>query len=510
MANEAVIDYEKLSNQLIAKAGGRPSGDQRQSAYYDHFNMTYREASFKTVSAVTSTYGHGPGGLFSMPGLSRPVFSAMLLPSVGIASRIPARPSMDANPLYGIFTGVTATTGDEPTDACDDPPTAGLSKLCMHTFVFGRQARQTRAFDIDRMGIVTNRGEFLDLQLMNNPFEANSPDTGSGQAVSANPFMPTSPVNMGDVLKNEAAKAIFELGVSWARDFAKETYTGNPANNSGARKYFYGLDILINTGYRDAESGTLCPAADSIIQSFGNNRVDLTPTDAVTVITYIYRNLKYIAEHAGLTPVKWVLSMRFGLFYELTQIWPIAYYTNRNTVTVADQQLFNNGKEMIELRDAMRNGKYLLIDGEQVEVVLDEAITETEPAAGVFSSTIYFNPLTVLGGTPVMYWEHVNYNAPGGAMDAAAIMAPNGSYQVSDGGRFLWHRKPPSNFCVQMVSKTEPRLLLLTPHIAARLTNIRYAPYLHERGSFTDDGYFVDGGRTDRAGYPPSLYSPVE
>ncbi|HEY4720608.1 MAG TPA: hypothetical protein VII92_02075, partial [Anaerolineae bacterium] len=350
---------------------------------------------------------------------------------------------------------------------------------------------------------------FLDLQLMNNPFEANSPDTGAGQAVSANPFMPTSPVSMGDVLKNEAAKAIFELGVSWARDFARESYTGNPTNNSGARKYYYGLDILINTGYRDAESGTLCPAADSLINSFGNNRVDLTPTNAMTVITYMYRNLKYIAEHAGLTPVKWVLTMRFGLFYELTQVWPIAYYTNRNTVTVADQQLFNNGKEMIDLRDTMRNGKYLLIDGEQVEIVLDEAITETEPAAGVFSSTIYFTPLTVLGGTPVTYWEHVNYNAPGGAMDAAAIMAPNGSYQVSDGGRFLWHRKPPSNFCVQMVSKTEPRLLLLTPHIAGRLTNIRYAPYLHERGSFTDDGYFVDGGRTDRLGYPPSLYSPV-
>jgi hypothetical protein len=503
MTNEVVIDYEKLSDQLIAKASGRPSGDQRRFVY-DQFSMSY-----KAVGAVTSTYGHGPGGLFSMPGLSRPVFSAMLLPAVGIASRIPARPSMDANPLYGIFTGVTATTGSEPTDACADPPTAGLSKLCMHTFVFGRQSRQTRAFDIDRMGIVTNRGEFLDLQLMNNPFEANSPNTGSGQAVSDNPFMPTSPINMGDVLRNEAAKAIFELGVSWARDFARETYTGNPVNNTGARKYYYGLDILINTGYRDAESGTLCPAADSLINSFDNNRVDLQPSLAVTSITYMYRNLKYIAEHTGLTPVKWVLSMRFGLFYELTQVWPIAYYTTRNTVADANQSLFNNGKEMIELRDQMRNGQYLLIDGEQVEVVLDESITETQPAAGVFSSTIYFVPLTVLGGTPVTYWEHVNYNAPGGAMEAAAIMAPDGSYQVSDGGRFLWHRKPPANFCVQMVSKTEPRLLLLTPQIAGRLTNIRYAPFIHERGSFTDDGYYVDGGRTDRLGYPPSLFSPT-
>jgi hypothetical protein len=236
--------------------------------------------------------------------------------------------------------------------------------------------------------------------------------------------------------------------------------------------------------------------------------VDLQPSQALLVVTYMMRNLKYIAERAGLNPCTWAITMRFGLFYELSQVWPIAYYTNRNTVTDANQTLYNDAKALIDLRDKMRRGDFLLIDGEEIPVLLDESITETEVVAGIFSSTIYFVPLTVMGGTPVTYFEHVNYNAPGGAMDAAAIMAPQGSYQVSDGGRFLWHRKPPSNFCVQMVSKTEPRLLLLTPHIAGRLTNIRYTPLIHERGSFTDDGYFVNGGRTDRLGYPPSLFAP--
>jgi hypothetical protein len=311
------------------------------------------------------------------------------------------------------------------------------------------------------------------------------------------------------VLRNEAAKALFELGVSMARDSAREVYTGNPTNNSGARQYYYGMDILINTGYRDAESGIACPAADSLVRSFNNDRIDLQPTQAVTVVTYILRNLKYIAERAGLNPVTWAISMRFGLFYELTQVWPIAYYTTRNSVTDTGQFMTTNGKELIDLRDDMRNNKYLLIDGEKVEVIIDEAITETEPAAGVFSSTIYFIPLTVLGSTPVTFFEHIDYDAPGGAMDAAAVMAPNGSYNSSDSGRFLWHRKPPANFCVQMVAKTQPRLLLLTPHIAGRLTDVRYSPFIHERGSFTDDGYFVNGGRTDRLGYPPSLFGPT-
>lgn len=490
--NQAVIDYEVLAKQLIMQSakGVRHTEDKRREAY---------QASFKAISTVTSIYGHGSGGLFSMPGLSRPVFSAMLLPDVGLASRLPTRPSRDQNPIYGIFTGVTATTGSEPADACADPPTAGLSKLCMHTFVFSRFARQTRAFDIDRMGLLSNRADFMDLELMNNPFDVPP----------QNPAVPTLPVNAADVLRSESAKAIFELGVSMARDSARDLYTGNPTNNSGARQYYYGLDILVNTGYRDAESGTACPAADSIVQSFNNNRIDLQPTSIVTVITYMMRNLRYIAQRVGLDPATWAITMRFGAFYELTQVWPLAYFTNGNTVQTAAAPLFNNGESMVRLRDEMREQNYLLVDGQKVPVIIDEAITETSPATGIFSSSIYFVPLTVLGGTPVTFFEHVNYDAPMGAMDSARVMAPDGSYQTSDGGRFLWHRKPPANFCVQMVAKTQPRLLLLTPHIAGRLTNVRYAPYLHERGSFTDDGYFANGGRTDRLGYPPSLLSPT-
>jgi hypothetical protein len=73
----------------------------------------------------------------------------------------------------------------------------------------------------------------------------------------------------------------------------------------------------------------------------------------------------------------------------------------------------------------------------------------------------------------------------------------------------MWHRKPPTNFCVQMLAKTQPRLMLLTPHLAARLTNIQYTPVQHQRDPFTDGTYFVDGGRTDYIGFGPSYYSPT-
>jgi len=314
-----------------------------------------------------------------------------------------------------------------------------------------------------------------------------------------------------NALQNEGAKALFEMAVAWARDFAQEMYTGNPTNNTaaGGRKYFYGLDILINTNYRDAETNVPCPAADSLVQSFGNLRVDSNATAAVRTITYMLRNLKYIAQRAGLDPAEWVIAMRWGLFYELTELWPIAYHTYRNTVNVNNQTLVNNGMDLSAMRDKMRQGQYLLIDGVEVPVVLDEAIAETTPAAGVFSSSIYFVPLTVLGGTPVTFWEYFNYDAPGAAMEAARMFAPDGSYYTSDTGRFLWHRKPPTNYCIQVLAKTEPRLILLTPHLAGRLTNIYYSPLAHERESFTSAGYYVDGGKTSRLGYGPSLFYPA-
>lgn len=459
----------------------------------------------KAVPGTTPTaaMGHGNGGLFSYPGMEKPIFSAMLLPQTGLQSLLPVKPSNTENPVYGILTGVTATTGDEPTGVCDDPPYAGLAKLCKHTFVWGRQSRRSRVYDIDQFGRTTNRGEFNDFELYGNPFAANP----SSQ-------VPTMPgFNPNAVAQNSVAKALFELGAMWARDFARLIYSGSPANNTagGGAKYFMGLDTLINTGYTDAETNVACPAADSIVRSFGDLRVESNGQTAINEITYITRNLAYIARNAGLTPATWVIAMRWGLFYELTAIWPCNYLTyrcsNPDTADIDPVGSYNTA-EAIRLRDDMRAGSYLLIDGVKWPVVTDEGITETEPVKGVFESTIYFVPLKVLTNIPVTYMEYFDYNVANGPLDAAKMFAPDGSYFTSDNGRFMWHRKPPTNFCVELLVKTEPRLLLLTPYIAAVLTDVRYSPLLHERESFTDAGYFVNGGGTSRLGYGPSLYKP--
>lgn len=475
------IDYQKLANELLATMGTRT----------------------KAVSSTpTTTYGHGPGGLFSTPGLNRPLFSAMILPRIGLQSVLPLRSTNEMNPLFGIITGVTATTGEEPTGVCDDPKVAGLMKLCTHSFVFGRFSRQTRVFDVDRAGQITNRGEFLDLQMMNNPlFNKNTPSMPGYEAQKA--------------AQNEVAKALFELAVSWSRDFAKVMYTGSPTNNTagGGYKEFHGLETLVNTGYRDAETGIACPAADAIVRSFGSAVVSANAAALIKSVTNIYRNLKYLSSRSGLDPVEWAITMPFGLFYEITEVWPISYLTYRALAVPTGSTNFVDSGDVermrAELRGDMANmtGQFLLIDGQKVKVIVDDAVPEVENGDGSFTSDIYFIPLTVMGGQPVTFMEHFNYDGPNGSLEMAKLFAPGDSYYTTDGGRFLWHKKPPTNFCVQMLAKTEPRLIMLTPYLSARLSNVKYMPVTHERSPFTESAYFVNGGKT--AGTAPSLYTPV-
>lgn len=493
MTNQ-VIDYKQLAAAMVSEAAAA-NGGVRQKA---------------VGSTPTATYGHGRGGLFSTPGLSRPLFSAMTLPKQGLADILPVRGTNETDPLFGIITGVTATTGDEPTGVCDDAPVVGLTKLCMHTFVLGRFSRQTKVYDLDRIGKVINRSDNTDFQWFGDPFRA---DGGMGVPTVAGVS------GVGQAANYEVAKAMFEFGVAWSRDFARKTYTGNPTNNTadGGYKEFYGLDTLINTGYRDALTGVACPAADSLIRTFGGANVSGNETALVREITFIVRNLKFLARKAGLDPVNFAIAMTFGMFYALTDLWPCSYLSYRCNVSSGSTQFISSG-ESERMRDEMRadlygyTGQYLLIDGQRIPVVIDDSITESQPVAGTFESDIYFVPLTVMGGMPVTYWEYINYDhpgAPGSAMEAANVFAPPGTFYTSDNGRFFFTRKPPTNWCVQIQAKTEPRLLLLTPYLAARLTDVRYTPLNHQVEWEPGTSFYVNGGGTSTDQYVPSYFSPT-
>jgi len=373
--------------------------------------------------------------------------------------------------------------------------------MCTHAFMWGRFSRMTRVFELDRMGRRRDRSDFLDLELIGNPL------SGSG-------WPPAAPGNASPAaaLRNEIAKALFEFGVGWGRDFATKIYDGNPTNNvDEGYKEPYGLDILINTGYRDAETGVACPAADSIVRDFEAS-LDGNEETFIRQITNVLRNLEYRARRYGLAPVDWVLVMPWAMFWEITEFWPCSYLSYRcktQDTSKLDAVPQIDAAATTEMRDDMRQNQYLLIDGKKYPVILDDGVAETELTGSCQNADLYIVPLRVLGGRPVTFLEYFNYDGPGAAMEAAKLFAPAGSYFTTNGGRYLWHAKPPTNFCVQLLAKTEWRVILETPYLAARITDIKYCPVGHQISPFPDNSYYVDGGGYTRDAQDASYYTPT-
>jgi len=485
--------------------------------------MLSAQTSQKAVSAAprTSGYAHGAAGLMSAPGMTREVINAMILPHLGLLKIIPSRPSVEDFAFYGILTGQTAATGTfggtNSAGVCGDPPTAGLLKLCTQMYRFGRQSMMTPVIELDRVGRRNNRSEFTDYRLIGGPVEAEygAPSVPGDQGIQ-------------NALNFEVAKVSYELANDWVRNFSPFLYTGNRTNNTGGGiiQEYNGLDGLINTGYRDSDvpvggTGTVCPRADSFIRSFNSANVETSPASKsgiVAAITGVDRQLRYRATEMGLNPVRWVIAMRWSAFYQLTEVWPCAYSTYRcisaDAGLSAAQPAVNDALKLQEMRNEMRGnwdertGQFLWIDGVKREVVIDDTIPETALANGAFNSTVYWVPLTVIGGFQATYMEYFNYDSPQGTMEAAKLMAPGDSYFTTDNGRFLWHKRPPTAYCVQSQVKTEPRLILRTPQIAARLTNVAYTPFQHEDDWSTASNvyYFTNGGRTTQN--VPSFFSP--
>lgn len=465
-----------------------------------------QEFGFKHTTPTgtpTDIYAHGPGGLWTLPGVDPDVFSAVLS-SIGMISMLPATGSVFTNPLFSAVTGVLGDTGAEKNAVCDDPPVAGLMKAGTLTATFGRYERMTREFEINRMGQYVNRSDPQYLRLVNSP----TPMGGIAQ-------MPWG-ADMSATLLDEYAKIFFELQVSFARLLSRQLWTGNPANNSagGGYKEFPGFEIQVSADKVDAETNQALPALYSDIKDFGYANVDGSGGgDIVEALSYLMRYLRNNADRMNLSPVDWVIAMRPEAFYEITAVWPCSYMTYRCTFRDADgqQRLNVDATQQVAMRDAMRNGRYLLMDGLQVAVVLDDGIPEDTNTTNAsvpnpcFGSDIYVLPLRAMG-RQVTYLEYFDLSNEA-IMSALQEGGYASSYSVAGNGAWMLHRKPPLNWCIQWLAKIEPRLIMRTPFLAGRLNNITYCPFQALRQSYPDDPYFANGGRTNRNAFPPSFYS---
>jgi hypothetical protein len=446
---------------------------------------------------------HGYNALFNQPGVEPGVMTTYIGP-VGLEQALEGmghvQKSMYLNPVFQILTGQTAGTGDEATTVCsEDVPIPGDLKVCNQTYPFGEFTEKSKPIRVDNAGELINRSEPLDLRLLNNPF------------ADANQIVSSGSTNL---FRNKLTKSVVELTNDFKRRYAQRLFTGNVINASyyadGAYGYQYqGLDVLVNTGYTDTFTQTACSAADSYVASFAGAIIQNNPVAYVRTMVETYRARKYLAEQLMVNDVQWAFVMRYQHFLSATEVWPCAYATYRcytaspsgNAVVIDGTGVENN-----KLRDAMRDGRYLLIDGEKVPVIIDTTMPELNIGGGNFQSDVYLLPLksATLGGQ-LLYLDYFNYRGPFGMQDIVSQLGPQDEYRVSPDGRFAIFFMGGTAFCKQVMIRTRKRLILRAPFLAAKIENVAYAVYQHEREYEPGTSFFEDGGLTSFSG--TSFYS---
>jgi hypothetical protein len=442
---------------------------------------------------------HGEGSLFGSQSIEREVVSAHIRPQ-GILGAIPWIPTVYTTPFFASITGFSADVGAEAAFPCSDNPVT-MMKGCNLTASFGRVARDTRTIEINDVMLKRNRGDYTDLMLY-------------GKLLGLTGMTPAG-MDESDVLNVVTKSEMVAAGVSLERILNVWSFQGNPAtgNAGGGYKPFAGLDRQIATGQVDAETNSACAALDSDVKTFGYQNVEDPPNSLYDIVRHVSTMeafLRFNAQRMGLEPVQYIISMRPELWFTLSDIWPCQYNANKCGQTVVDSNVMITlgGENMIAARDAMRQGMYLDINGRRYPVLLSDGIYEatniTGPAAikaGEYASSLYFIPLTIMGGLPVTYMEYVDYRKA--APDIALL---GGSQQFwSDDGMFFWAVEY-VKWCYKLSVKVESRLVLRTPQLAGRIDAIKYRPLQHFRSSDPTSPYFADGGVSMR---PDQYYKHV-
>lgn len=429
--------------------------------------------------AVNYTVLHGQGGLFSGQGVEQDVLTAHIRP-ISFAAALPRFGTVYQDPRFEMITGFTGTQGTRPTTSCAPAP-YGYMKTCELTAQFGLLRFDTKEIEMDKVGLRLNRGDHTDLRLR-------------GQVLGLGDLDPAG-LDQSEIVRIVTMSEMVIATVNLERQLATDFWQGVPA--TGAMP---GLDSQIATGQVDARTNTACPAADSDVKDFNYNDVCGSALDIVEYLSMLAYYLQWNAERMGLAPVQWAVVMRPELWFELSSCWPCRYNTYRcTTIDTANIDAVPqiDAADMVNIRDRMREGNFIQINGKTYPVYTDTGIYEANSTnnanldPGQFASSIYMVPLTIQGGMPVTYLEYLDYTKS--AMDTRLLNGKE-SYFITNNGMYSWSITDYYGWCYVLHLKSEPRVVLRAPQLAGKIDSVRYSPLQHLRSPDPDSSYFFDGG----------------
>lgn len=477
-------DPTDVFSGILASAANNAVKDQMASMFgnaaKNRGKITVKDIVPSVGVTTTATQFHGSSSLFGDDcALDRSIVSGIVVPE-GILGILPAIGTNTLNKTVGLLTGFNQDDKPKPDYKCEDGP-SGTYEACKIGFVWGRSTFSTNDIDWQDIIMRLNSGD-TDLMLM-------------GQMLSrTNGRLSTQQVNTSQMLNVVMISEMVGVGILFERELSQLIWQGDPLNNTAHGGYAepYGLDSQITTGIVDYDSGLPCPDIDSTV--FDWNYALVCDEHATTgdVIAYTLSEIFYfmqdLVRKTGIGPAQWVMVMHPSLFRELTECFPCQYLTDRCNPVGDAASVVINTPDNIDLRDALRQGMYLPLNGINVPVRVDDGVYEqnntTTPLslnAGQYASDIYFLPMTIRGGFPVTYIEYKDFRSPIALRELSYLGGRNNFW--SDDGVFTWAMQQ-VNWCFKMTAALEWRVILRTPHIAAKITNVKYAPLFKVRNPY--------------------------
>lgn len=422
-------------------------------------------------------------GTFSYPGVRPDRFSALPRPPsfLGLAS---LTRSEYQNERLEILTGQTADGTVNAAGFCANPPSAGNLKTCQQLFTFGDFYAKTELNAAALTGSLRDRAEIPGRILNARPADF--------------PLLPDIMWNLADT-RSPLQGELYRFGNAFQRSTTQVGISGvaGVKNNTywGWFTQFAGLDSQIKTGYADVVSGVACPAADSWVRTYGANVSgnSVNGANVVQEVQWMLQTLKTRGMQVGMDGVEYAIVMRPELWDIFIEYYTCGYYIYACAGDTSSPN-FRDATAQRTLLDEMRRDRYLLIDGDRIQVILDEGIPRETIGNQFYNSDVYFVPIS-WNGMPLLRLEYF-------AMDNQYINEFFNAFgfqtvtSINNGMFLVGHRN--TGLCLEWHFQARMRLILETPFLAGRLDNVQYTTTRGFRDSFPGASNYVNGGQSLR------------
>lgn len=449
------------------------------------------DTSASTPNAVP-LHGPLPGnnsqfGVFSSAGVRPGFFNAT--PRVrSIGQYIPMYKSDVMQELIDVATGVTAGSGTNQTSACAVGPKPGSLKAAKISATFGIIHESTKILDVTQAGMRKNRAD-IDREVYNT-------------AAVVNKWLPSVVFDETQRLTSVLRAELYALGIELERNISQVHYLGVSGTEDntylGVARQWNGLDRLIRTGWTDADTGQAVSMLDAAVAAFNANADGGTDSAGRTVIAALidtyYGQVDFL-RRLGIQPV-FALVMRPELFRALAAVWSCSYATTRCISSSAGAPVVRDAEMQRRLYEELLAGMYLPMEGDNVPVILDDAIPQDRMANNYYKSDIYGIALTG-NGIPTLYGEYFDM-ANGEAMEAVNFMGLDAATTTYNDGLYRAFKRVTGG-CLEYDFFARVRLVTNAPFMHFRLDDVMYRADYRQTSPIPGFTYaYRNGGATMR------------